>query len=206
MYKLVRDVLASSDTSWEGIPALVSTIEEFNAKVRLIEKKEEVQQSVSAGVSLATKDGKMGSYEKMLRIAGALRALASSTNDKKLIREVRFTKSGTVYSSKIAFLTRVDIVIQRANEHADELANYGVTAEEIAGLLVFRDDFDKLLSDPRKAINKRKNANADIYILEREVDELIYNRIDPLMLGVKESDPVLYNDYVSARKLIDNGH
>jgi len=206
MYKLVRDVLSANVTSWEGVPAFVSTAQEFEAKVSSIEVKEQVQRSVSIGVGNVARHGKMDSYEKLLRFAGALKALASTTKNEKLYHEVRFGKTATFNKSKVDFMSLVDRVIGRVNEFAPELVNFGLTEEEISGVTTLRKDLDDYLSSSRKAIVIRKSTNQEIAALGKEVDALLKDRLDALMLIVKTSDPVFYNKYVSVRMVIDYGH
>ncbi len=206
MYKLVSDTLNANVTSWEGIPAFVTTVEEFNAKVHLLEEKEQFQKTVAIGVGKVAKTGKEEGFNKLLRISAALTVLASTAKNEKLLLEVKFLKSTTLYKSRIDFLTKVDTVINKANEHSSELVVFGITVEEIESLLDYRTELEGLMFSARIAINARKNANAELSELEREIDTLIKESIDSLMLIVKDSDPVFYNKYVNARMVIDYGH
>jgi hypothetical protein len=206
MYKSVSDVLMANATSWEGIPAFVSKIEEFDAKVHLMEEKEQYQKTVSLGVGLVAKTGKEEGYNKLLRIAAALKAHASNTKDTKLLLEVKFLKSATLNKSHMEFLTKVDTVIDRANEHASELVNFGITLAEIESLSAYRTELDALLNSHRMATIKRKSTNEELSVLEKELDSLIKYSIDSLMIILKVSNPEFYSKYMNARMVIDYGH
>jgi len=206
MYKMVHDVLSANATSWEGIPAFVSTAQEFSAKVHLIEVKEQVQSSVSVGVGLVAKTGKADSSEKLLRYAAALKALASTTKNEKLFLEVKFGKSRIINKTKVDIMSLADLVIARVNEFAPELVNFGLTTDEIANVNSLHDELNTYLTSSRKAINTRKLTNKEIVELSREVDALLKERLDSLMLIIKTTDPVFYSNYVNARMVIDYGY
>lgn len=206
MYKSVSDVLKANATSWEGIPAFVSKIEEFDAKVHLMEEKEQYQKTVSLGVGLVAKTGKEEGYNKLLRIAAGLRSHASETKNEKLLLEVKFLKSATLNRPRMEFLTKVDTLIARANEHSAELVNFGITLAEIESLSGYRTELDALLNSHRSAIIKRKSTNAELSDLEKELDTLIKYGIDSLVIILKDSNPVFYSKYMNARLVIDYGH
>lgn len=205
MYKMVRDTISANGPIWEGIPAFVTCVQDFSARVQLLEEKENYQRSISLGVGLVSRNDKKLIFEKLLRVAGGLKAFALDSNNTKLLMEVSIPKSLVNNSSKVDLLSRIDLLISRAQEFGSELGNYGLTPEEVGNLVIFRSEMDATLTAPRKAIIDRKQANAQIKLLFKEIDVILTAKLDSLMFIIKDQHPEFYNAYTDSRMIIDYG-
>lgn len=205
MYKMVRDTIIANGTSWEGVPAFVNTVENYNAKVHLLEEKENHQLAITVGVSAVKDQLKIEKVHKIIRISGALVALGTAMKDEKLRREMNFTVPKLLKASRVDFLSKVDRIIDRASENSDALVDFGISAQDLIDLATIRTEMDASLSSPRIAIVNRKKTNIEIRELEREIDILLKDGLDKLMLVIKDSDPDFFSSYSGVRTVIPYG-
>ena len=62
-----------------------------------------------------------------------------------------------------------------------------------------------LLPTPRAAITDRKRATDDITTLEREIDEILKDLMDPLVENFRATNLTFYKQYFDARIIVDTG-
>lgn len=206
MYKSVSDVIRTNGTIWEGIPGFVNAVEEFNAKVQLLEEKESFQSSVSKGVGKVSQRDKDLMIEKLMRITGALKAFAANTGNEKLLIELHFSGSTLSNASKVNLMTKADLIVKRGNEFGYQLLDFGISPEELSEIETVRNQLNETLKSSRKAIIERKSANSDLSELEKAIDFLLKTRLDSMIMVLNNANPAFCRDYHNARLVIPYGN
>jgi hypothetical protein len=84
-----------------------------------------------------------------------------------------------------------------------EITPYGVLPETVVSLKKEIDDFAALVAKPRTEIITRSRATSSLEDLFKETNELLRNQLDKLMLVLRLGNPVFYNEYKSARIIVD---
>ncbi len=84
------------------------------------------------------------------------------------------------------------------------LADYGTTAATLSALQTRIDVYSQAVQSPRIA---KSHVAGLTQLLEKEIrrmDTIQRERLDPLMEQFSDSNEMLYNEYQSARTLVDN--
>ncbi len=103
-----------------------------------------------------------------------------------------------------ALLRRVKLIIEKAVEHQEVLtAEYGLNAEQIAGLQADYDRFLELNGQPREYQIQSGMATKNLGELFAEAKNLLTNQLDKLMKVFKRRDPNFYSGYLKARMVVD---
>jgi hypothetical protein len=151
------------------------------------------------------KDKKMRSVTKLaMGICGALKAFSIVVVNDVLKAEISFVKSDFWLARDSDFITMCNLVLNRGNENAAALVDYGVTD---AMLLAFKAailEYTGMVQDPRSAIAERKSGKIGVEDLFAEGKEIL-EVIDGLMEQFVETNKDFYNAYKAAREIVDAG-
>lgn len=202
MYLAVQQVCKKHQTVWNGLPIAVNLFAEFEAKIREIQGAARKQEEVQKGIR-EDKQALRGTLaDKLEVIVSALTAYAHINQNHELAAKVRYQPSEFKWRDKeVIFKEKAEIVLDQAQQHLSQLADYGITDTHLAALTSDIDAFAVKLGAPRAAITARKEATTSIEQLVKHVDELLKNKFDHLMVQFK-ADP-FYATYVSARTIVD---
>lgn len=203
MYQAVRHVLNEHGTAINGIPAMLSAANTFNAKLTELETLTLEKQNVNHGVK-ATRDVIRTRLEvKAFNLSKALSALAASSDNEVLREQSNFNRSFFKYASINDLLMAANKIWENANDHAVELEAFGVTSSLIDDLGIVILDFQAVASTPRTTIVRKKTISAEIKMLIREIDVVLKTQLDNIIVLLRLSAPRFVSDYKGARVIID---
>lgn len=205
MYRMVNETMQANGTIWEGIPAIVSTVQNFSDKLELLESKDQQQRTITIGVRGNANHLRENSIDEILRFANALKAYGKASGNSILVDQMSVSRSKLSKGSKEDFISLLTIIIDVTLEHGVHLLDYGITQTEIDQLPIMRDTVYNGVYSTRKAINERKEATFKMYDLETEIDALLKDELDALMIVLKSAQPEFYRAYVSSRAILDFG-
>ena len=121
-----------------------------------------------------------------------------------LAGEVGYTESNIKLASGNMLKDRALLIYDRAVEHLQLVAEYGVTAELLAEFKKSIDQFITIMPKPRLGIAERKQATTTLAELFGVIDGLL-EKMDVLVKMVKISHPEFYASYWTVRRVIENG-
>ena len=81
-----------------------------------------------------------------------MQAYANDNEDLELLERIDFTRSDLTHVRDNTFLEMLDILLEKANDNAADLVDYGVTATLLTDFQTFRDEFEDIVNKPRAAI------------------------------------------------------
>lgn len=202
MYRTVRDIMDANETSWEGIPKLVSKVSELKDRISILEQLSEVQAKITTGVTEARSVFKEEVVDKALKISGALYAFAADSKDPELKRNVSISRTKLSKSGKGITLQLLDRIILEANNHVEDLAEYGITAEDISDLKTRRDILVGMETRTRTVVIDRTNQTRSIHETVMAIDALLRDGIDKLILQNSDVFGEFLTVYSNARNVI----
>jgi hypothetical protein len=205
---MVHETMQANGTIWEGIPAIVSTVQNFSDKLSLLETKDQQQRTITIGVRGNADQMRENSIDEILRFANALKAYGKASGNSILVDQMSVKRYKLSKGSKEDFITLLTIIIDVTVEHGIHLLDYGITQAEIDLLPIMRETVYNGVYSTRKAINERKEATFKMYLLETEIDALLKDELDALMIVLKSAHPEFYRAYGSSRAILEfgNGH
>ncbi len=203
MYKAVKSVVEANSSAWAGLPAFDTVFNTFSSKVDLLQTHAYNQGLALVGVS-AVKDAKREEVsEKAFSMASSIAAFAVITNKAGLIEQMRINKWSIRMGAHQHALQVVDLIIEKATEHVNDLGDFGVDQNSITELQTLRDELEVLFTAPRNAIVERKTITAQIKVLDREISLMLKLQLDKLMVVLQEDNPEFFDKYKNARIIVD---
>jgi len=205
MYRAVITVLDNNAAEYAGVTALVTQVGNLHSSVDLIGQLAQTQTANITGVTLdkAMLQGQM--VDMALRVAGALKAFASTGNNATLLQQADINKSTFTRARDDL---RDDIAQQihaLANTNIAALAPFGITAATLSALQTRIDAYIAAIGSPRVARVKIKTATELLETEFARTDMILNDRIDGLIEQFKDSGTNFYADYKNARRIVNTG-
>jgi hypothetical protein len=205
MYRAVLQVLDANAAEYAGVAAFGTQVTNLHNSVDLIGQLAQTQTADSSGLTLdkAMLQGQM--VDMALRVAGALKAWASDTNNAPVRQQADINKSDFTRARDDL---RDDIAQQihdLGNANVAALAPYGVTAATITALQTRIDAYRAAIASPRTAKAQKSTATDMMNNEFDRADMIIQDRIDGLIEQFKDSGTTFYADYKNSRRIVNTG-
>jgi hypothetical protein len=206
MYNVVLKVLDKYGPQVASIVAFALAKGNFALAVQLIRKANLVQEKTTKGKTLDKQAMKEALSDEAYTVATAVQAYAATINDNDLYELVHYSRS-TLLGMEDERLPQIcQLILTAANDHAAALVDFGVDAVQLAELDASIQNWGNESTEPRMAISERVAATGGLPGLFGAADEILKKQLDKLMEKFRKSDPVFYNTYKSARKIVNAGH
>lgn len=205
MYKAVKDVLASNESVWTGIPAFVAVHDSFINKLIRLEQGVYNQNLSTIGVNAAKNAKRQTVIDKAFAISSGIVAYAVLNNDAALIDQIKIAKHTMSNASKANLIIMIDRIIAKASEFGNEIMEFGVSEENVTELQTLRDELEIILNSTRNAIIARKGYTRMIKGLTEDLSVILSLQLDRLMEVLKGEHPEFFAAYKDARVIIDHG-
>jgi len=203
MYQAVRRVLQSNNEKWNGLTAFQNAVIQFSQKVTELESLTYKKSKALVGIK-STRDRKREEVTDMaLRVSNCLYAYASHLLDEKLKAEVKYSPTKLKYAPIATFLQIVNGLINHANDHVEELEDYGINQEFIEDMTLTYMEFVEIANLPRQAVISRKVLSHNIKATISDIDDVLKDQLDKLIIIFTNDAPSFVFTYDSARTIID---
>ena len=203
MYRIVIASFNGHAADWNALLALQTAYDKLVLKTTTLEQLAAEQGNKLIGVKALKDKDRDAAIAKAELIANGLRALASETKDVALKEQLRFSPSVLRDASALKLMKCFNRVREAANLHSGVIAGYGVDPQLLPEFFDSCDHLSEVLDSTRNAIVERAQQTAIMKELQKEIDVLLKESIDPLMKVVQVTHPDFYKHYKSARKIID---
>ena len=186
------------------IPAAVEAEEAAQALVERILECGRRQMGRRSG----QKEGKQACREDMLSttftVSSGLMALASNTGNALLAARADYSRTKLARGKEADVISRCETLLALGNENAEALAaKCKVLARDLKALETAIKDFKKAQPMPRQSTTAAASATRELPGLFEQLDEVFQKQLDPLLEKFKDSAPSFYNEYRSARTIVD---
>lgn len=159
---------------------------------------------VSTGVTIDKEVAGDNAIEIAVRLAGLGQVYASETNNNQLYDQLKVTYTSLDRLQDNVLGAALTLIYKTLNDLGDEVAPYGVTAEELTALHNAIESFENINNNPRVVIAGRKGHNENVPVLIRELRHE-FNNVDRMIKIWERSNPKFIEDYQNARIIIDLG-
>jgi hypothetical protein len=205
MFSTVAGYMDKNNGLWSGIPAFVKTVGDLKAGIASIVGDSEKQAVPTTGPAEAKAGLRDPLEELTLNIADQLAALADETGDADLGAKVAVTKSGLDIASGDDLLATARRVSALATANLAGLADYHITAVEVAALDAAINAFAPVKDTPRVTIAGRAGTTAGLPGKIESTRSILRNRLDKMMSRFRKSNPQFFAGYQAARVIVDRG-
>ena len=205
MFLAVQKTCNDNKSIWSDLPAIVNTFNKFENIISEVDVQRQIQEGVTLGVTESKHKEEEEMIQITLRIAANVYAYGSLIDDEELKNRVNYSPS-TLRNARDTVLKDIcQSVHDAASEVVSELGDYGITPEVLENQQKEIDDFVEMIAKPRTAISTRATATSRLEDLFKEGNDLLRDQLDKLMVNYKTSEPVFYNMYKNARKVVNMG-
>lgn len=204
MYMTVRDYLLQNATLTAELPGFPEFFTSVQNGINRIQVLQEMKEAKITGITAAKNQLKETLVGQAVDISRKLVAYAAISNNLVLQREVKYSESELKRSVDTILKDQAQVIYARASAHVKELAAFGVSETLLANLLEAIQAFNAAIPKVRLGVTEKHqtvNQLEDSFVL---VDVTI-KKIDVLMEIVRNTQPVFYNGYKAARKIVDTG-
>lgn len=203
MYQAVKSVITRYQSDWKSLKsfaAIVVLFQELNSKIiELIGK----QEDNSKGVTIEKKVVEQKLIEQTLVLIKSITVYAVQQNQLQLKSKVSFTVSDLTRARNNDLLVISMTIHQEAMVIVDQLADYGISNDDLKGFEILINDFETMLSAPRDTISQGALATAQLKEVFKQTHDLLIHEMDPLMVHFKEKE--FHKAYFNARNIVDYG-
>ena len=136
-------------------------------------------------------------------IIGAVLAYANEQALPELAAKVNYAPTDFIAGNARKIVTRANTVHAAATEVLANLADYRITAAKLTAFKKKIDAYDSVKTSPREKIVQRSAANQLLPQLIRTAVSILRDQLDGLMVQFKSDHPNFYEEYFSARSIVD---
>lgn len=202
MYQAVKVVLESHQPIWASLPGFSTSVDELDTNITTIASLAQAQSARSGAAA-----EKNAALESLLdaahQVAGATRAGAVVSKDAELAAKVDYSRTDLGRGRAGEVVARCRNVWSAANDNVDVLGAFGVTAGKLTTLKKKIDEYETTHPKPRQDRANTRAATRTLPDLFAATDEILNDCLDGLIVQFKESDADFYNEYFSARRIVN---
>ncbi len=189
---------------WNAIPALVRHKNKLDADLSSINEKEEAVLDPSKPTTEAKNKMKMMIGTKASILAGALYAYGAEVDNGTLMAQASITTTDVDRMPDITVPDKIEQLIKLLRKNLPELADQGVTEDQIVELETSVDDYRVLVGKSRLLVNAQHLNGKEVSELIKDMVDNLNNKMDKTMMRFKLTNPSFYEGYTRARTIIDN--
>lgn len=202
-YVGIKALLVKKRGAYSTIPIIVELVREFHEKIDEIAR-------VSARAVYGTKQYTITKQEIKTSMAKKASALAAAgmvygieKDDPEITGALNWSYTGIRFATDTEALFRSGLVKTTLRKYLPELKGYPISEKDIAELEDAINKYEMIIQVRGKEKVENITANARLKMLFKETDDLLYNKLDRLMLRIGEDKPDFYDHYKEARKIYD---
>lgn len=205
MYRSVKAVCDQSTSVWSDFKAFADAHSLLTAELITLNALADTGAGSLKGITETKQQQRQIMADEAVIIAGALGAFAFKTGDRTLADKVDFTAADFLATRDEKGVSRAQTVYDEANARLPHLADYAVTAADLARLQAAITAFRGDISKPRVAKVNRATQNQQIENCIGRIDDLLRELMDRLARKFKKTNPEFLSRYEKARLIIDRG-
>jgi hypothetical protein len=196
----VMDLLKGNKPILEPLPGYLQYWGLLDTNVGQIVSTKELQTRSSSGIT-QNRDLVRDDLVKMaLHVGEVVESYAKLTGNVILGSAVHFTESDMKRASAATLCDNAVVVYAKAMEHATDLEKYGITPAMLVALNGLIEKFKLMLPATHTSKVASKMGTAKLQDLFAANDD-IWEKIDLLLVVVKQTHPEFYRSYTNTRKL-----
>jgi len=205
MYHAVQSHLERNKSVWTSVPAMVTTISDFELLLAEIKNYRKLTSENKKGITQQKATQQALVIEHAYELSSALYAMAIKKNDVILAAKVDFTETDLLKKRDDNLVTTCRNIVEFASEHLAELNVYRVTGDELIALEENINRFAENLTTGRVSVSEQKAANKKMKIVFLQVDALLKKQLDRIMVRYRKTEPDFYEKYQNLRRIVNYG-
>lgn len=203
MFKTTVAVLNDHQPVWSGTPLFVSAVQDFTDVIAAIDRSAQTQETPTTGAAVDKHSARESLEGVLFLTCQALSVIGHTAKDNDLLALVNLTPTSIHRLDAEELPNRATTILDRANAKKTELALLNVTQANLDELSQALQDFKSSKERPREAVATRAAETQSLASLIRQANDILRNRIDPMVNLFVRSDSKFVAAYRSARVVVD---
>ncbi len=205
MYEAVATILNENSDKTTTVPAFADSITEFSNVMSEIEKKSAEVSDITTGKALAKSAAATTLIDGLVPMCAALFSMARKNNDTELKAKTDLSEYSFRRLRDTDLKAKAQEIIGLANANIANLAPFSVTQDKLTQLQTALDAYSNALGDRAGSVSQRIGANATLWDLFTQADEILQEEIDKHMEHLRADYPEFYEAYFNARRIRHEG-
>lgn len=203
MFKTTIAVLNDNQSLWSGMAPLVTAVQDLSNVIASIDQSAQTQETPMVGVTVDKHSARESLEEVLFLICEALGVVGHTSNDNDLAALVDLTPSGLHKLGDEELANRATTILDRANAKKTDLAGLQVTSANLDEITQALQNYKSTKERPREAVATHAAETQSVASLIRQANDILRNRIDPMVNLFRRSDSKFVAAYRSARVVVD---
>lgn len=188
---------------WSGIAGFAEAVAILDEVAESIQDRAR-EQTARTGHAAAKQEAFHNMVQSGFLVCSGLKALASATGNTQLFAQVDFSRSDLARGREADVVNRCRSVLDLGRDNAGTLAaRFNIPAADLDALEAAIEAFATAQPKPRQGKAAAASATRDLAALFTRLDDVLAKRIDPLMEKFLTTDAAFYNEYQTARSIVD---
>ncbi|WP_436514696.1 hypothetical protein [Ekhidna sp. To15] len=201
MMRSTNGYLDGTSATWNAIPIASNYKTGLAQIIHQIRTSAEDQEAAQVFIGGTLLDTKQRIAEKLDILDDVLEAYAEDTENPELLVQSSNSKSDYLRLANEEFETKASHVIDLLESHVTNMADYGLTQDQIEDVKLDFGTYQDQRGKPRSYKIASRSATQSIESLMDE-GNLFLEKLDRVMKRFKRSNPSFYIGYLSARTII----
>ncbi|MGE0079143.1 MAG: carboxypeptidase regulatory-like domain-containing protein [Bacteroidales bacterium] len=202
MYLAVIEFLIANTVKLAALPNLTKLLGILQNCVDQIKIMSEQQSLSKRGISATKKQLRSALVALVADVSRRLTAYATFVNNQVLLAEIKYSTSDFNRFSDSSLRYCAQGVYDKAQANLGELATYGITEEPLNALQLAIRAFESAIPTPRLGIIRNRQCTVLLIKYFDEGDKALEG-IDLIVDMIKVTEAKLYEEYRTARKVVD---
>jgi hypothetical protein len=203
MYRATEKHCDDNTEITKNMPAFVTAIADFKAKVAELNGTTQLRSSVLTGITTDKNAFRQSLGTQASDVAGMIFAFASVIGNNTLKQEVNFSVSRLIQGNEETFVSRCQNIHAKGVENLAALADYGITQQTLSDLQTAITNYVAKSPQTRTAKSNRKTLTANLSSLFKQADTILKERLDKLVVAFRAEHPDFVKSYEANRIIID---
>lgn len=196
--------LQDNAAAWTDIKGIQEASDSAQTLVDAIVERS-LKQSAATGFAKFKTSARKTMLDTAFKVCSSLTSLASKTQDSKLSAQSDFSRTDLASGREQDVINRCQTLLDPGTANAAPLAaKYNVSANDLKALKTAIADFTAAQPKPRQGISASASATVELVDLFAQLDEVLNKQLDPLVETLASVTPSFYNEYQTARAIVDS--
>lgn len=203
MMRSTNTYLDATSGAWSAIPIASAYKTGLALVIDQIRTSASDQESAKVFIGTSLMTTKRLIAEKMDILDDVLEAYAEDTENSELLVKASNSKSDYLRLPNEDFETMTSNVIDLLEDHVDDMADYGLTQDQVDDVKLDFGAYQDMRGKPRSYQIASRSATQNIESLMDDGTKTL-EKLDRVMKRFKRSNASFYSGYLSARTIVDN--
>ena len=203
MMETTNNYLDANTAIWSAIPIITSYKNRLSHVIDELKTAAQDQDAAQVFIGSNLQTLKITIAEKMDILDDILEAYADDNGNTELLAQAENSKTDYIRLTNEAFETKVKNVISLLESNVAEMADYGLTQDQIDDAKLSFSTYQDKRGMPRSYKVASRQATQSIEELIDEGDKAL-EKLDRVMKRFKRSNSTFFNGYQAARTIVDD--